>query len=147
VNDQNRNPQHNGQRQNGQQKQQQKHNQQQKQQNGQQGSSKSRRRRSQKQKLPADLWRPVPQLPDPAPIVPAADPTGLIRSLGDPPLQGHATVGGHYLIAVVERAAGLATALAAAAGLLTDPEPDLDLEGDPHANRPGTRVRPLVGGR
>jgi hypothetical protein len=84
------------------------------------GGGKNRWRRAQKQKPPADLWRPVPQLSDPVPIIPASDPTGLIRSLGDPPLQGQATVGGHYVAAVVERSAGLATALAAAAGLLAD---------------------------
>jgi hypothetical protein len=95
------------------------------------GGGKNRRRRAQKAKPPTDLWRPVPQLADPAPIIPATDPTGLIRSLGDPPLQGQATVGGHYLVAVVERASGLATALAAAAGLLADP--DQDDEPDPSA--------------
>jgi hypothetical protein len=73
-----------------------------------------------------DLWRPVPQLPDPAPIVPAPDPTVLLRSLGDPPLQGQGAVAEHYLAAVVERAAGLATALAVAAGLLAEPEADED---------------------
>jgi hypothetical protein len=71
-----------------------------------------------------DLWRPVPQLADPEPIVPAPDPTALMRSLGDPPLQGQGAVAEHYLAAVVERAAGLATALAVAAGLLHDPDPD-----------------------
>jgi hypothetical protein len=73
-----------------------------------------------------DLWRPVPQLADPAPIVPAPDPSVLLRSLGDPPLQGQAAVAEHYLAAVAERAAGLATALALAAGLLADPERDED---------------------
>jgi hypothetical protein len=67
---------------------------------------------------PIDVWRPVPQLPDPETIVPASDPTALLRSLGDPPLPGQGAVAQHYLAAVVERAAGMATALAAAAGLL-----------------------------
>jgi hypothetical protein len=67
---------------------------------------------------PIELWRPVPQLPDPEPITPAMDPTAVLRSLGDPPLPGQGAVAQHYLAAVVERAAGLATALAAAAGLL-----------------------------
>jgi len=44
--------------------------------------------------------------------------------LGDPPLQGQNAVAQHYLGAVVERAAGLATALAAAAGLLALPPED-----------------------
>jgi hypothetical protein len=67
---------------------------------------------------PIDVWRPVPQLPDPEAIVPASDPTALLRSLGDPPLPGQGAVAQHYLAAGVERAAGMATALAAAAGLL-----------------------------
>jgi len=75
-------------------------------------------------KRPVDLWRPVPQLPEPAPIVPASDPSAIIRSLGDPPLLGQAAVAEHYLAAVVERAAGLATALAAAGGLLAPPDDD-----------------------
>jgi hypothetical protein len=73
-----------------------------------------------------DLWRPVPQLADPAPIEPASDPSVLLRSLGDPPLQGQAAVAEHYLAAVAERAAGLATALALAAGLLVTPDLDED---------------------
>lgn len=75
---------------------------------------------------PVDVWRPVPQLPDPEPITPAADPTAVLRSLGDPPLPGQGAVAQHYLVAVVERAAGLATALAAAAGLLGERAADED---------------------
>ena len=67
---------------------------------------------------PGDLWRAVPAVPPPAPIVPAARPSALVRSLGDPPLQGQGAVAEHYLAAVVERASGLAAALAAAGGLL-----------------------------
>lgn len=94
-----------------------------------QPAKKSRRRRSGQKgaNKRLDLWRPVPQLADPAPIVPASDPTLMIRSLGDPPLQGQGAVAEHYLAAVVERAAGLATALAAAGGLLAQPDaPDAD---------------------
>jgi hypothetical protein len=43
-----------------------------------------------------------------------------LRSLGDPPLQGQGAAAGHYLAAVVERAAGLALALAATGGLLAE---------------------------
>lgn len=82
-------------------------------------SSQGRRRRG-RQRKPVDLWRPVPVLADPEPIAPAPDPTALLRSLGDPPLRGQGQVAEHYLAAVVERAAGLATALAAAADLLAD---------------------------
>ena len=80
------------------------------------------RRQKPAKRKPVDLWRPVPQLPDPEPIVPANDPTALVRSLGDPPLQGQGQVAEHYLAAVVERAAQLATALAAAGGLLGSPD-------------------------
>jgi hypothetical protein len=69
---------------------------------------------------PVDLWRPVPPLPPAEKIAPAPDPTALIRSLGDPPLRFHEA--DHYLAAVVERAAGLAAALAASGGLLAPPE-------------------------
>lgn len=89
-------------------------------------AKKSRRRRSGAKAKRLDLWRPVPQLADPEPIRLPPDPTLMIRSLGDPPLQGHGVVGEHYLAAVVERAAGLATALAAAGGLLATPDPDDD---------------------
>jgi hypothetical protein len=84
------------------------------------------RRPKQKQK-PLDLWRPVKALPEPEPITPAADPTALLRSLGDPPLPGQGAVAEHYLAAVVEKAAGLATALAMAGGLLAgEPTDDAD---------------------
>ena len=86
------------------------------------------RRRGQKRNpKPIELWRPVPQLPDPEPIVPVSDPGAVLRSLGDPPLPGQGAVAGHYLGAVVDRAAGRATALAAAAGVLGQ-EPDGDDE-------------------
>ena len=71
-----------------------------------------------------DMWQPVPALPDPEPIEPASDPRMLVRSLGDPPLAGQGAVAEHYLGAVLDRAAGLATALAAAAGLLAEPSDD-----------------------
>ena len=73
---------------------------------------------------PTDLWAAVPALPDAEAIEPAQDPTALLRSLGEPPLPGHGTVAQHYLTAVVERAAALAAALAASAGLLADPDED-----------------------
>jgi uncharacterized Zn finger protein len=108
--------------------QQQGQNQQGQNQQGQNQQGQNRRRQQKRQRppkrKPVDLWRPVPQLPDPEPIVPAADPTALVRSLGDPPLQGQGQVAEHYLAAVVERAAGLATALAAAGGLLGSRDDD-----------------------
>lgn len=71
-----------------------------------------------------DLWRPVPELGEARPIEPASDPAALLRSLGDPPLQGQGQAAEHYLAAVAERAAALATALAAAAGVLQEPDED-----------------------
>jgi hypothetical protein len=83
-------------------------------------------RSKQKRQKPkvVDLWRPVPQLEPPAPVVPVADPAALLRSLGDPPLQGQGAVADHYLAAVVERAASVAVALAASAGLFSTGDDD-----------------------
>jgi len=65
---------------------------------------------------------------DPAALPPARqdvriaeDPGAVARSLGPPPLAGHEVVAEHYLVAVHERTATLAGALAVAGGLL---EPD-----------------------
>ena len=76
------------------------------------------RRRSHGQQRPADLWRPVPSLDDPQPIIPAKDPAAVLRSLGTPPLQGHGALVDYYLAEVVQRAASVAAALAATAGVL-----------------------------
>ncbi|HEX6238629.1 MAG TPA: hypothetical protein VFZ68_15615 [Acidimicrobiales bacterium] len=81
----------------------------------------NRRRRAKKQR-PVDLWRPVAPLPPPEPIAPADDPTALLRSLGTPPLHPRGAVAEHYMATVVERAAALATAVAASADLLAPPE-------------------------
>jgi hypothetical protein len=77
---------------------------------------------------PADLWRPVPQLPEPDDITPATDPTALLRSLGDPPLPRNGLIAGRYFTTVVERAAAMATALAASVELLADTESDTDTD-------------------
>jgi hypothetical protein len=52
------------------------------------------------------------------------DPAALIRSLGPPPLPGQTTYAEHFLAAVVERAAALAGAVAAAAGVSAEPDND-----------------------
>lgn len=90
---------------------------------GKQGGGKRRRKGGGggNRPRPTDLWQPVPALPPPSPIEPAADPRTTLRSLGDPPLAGQGAVAEHYMGAVVDRAAALATALAAAAGLLAEP--------------------------
>ena len=64
----------------------------------------------------AEMWRIPPKSSPPTPITPATDPTALLRSLGRPPLDQNGA--DRYLGAVAERAAGLATALAVAGGIL-----------------------------
>jgi hypothetical protein len=71
---------------------------------------------------PADFWRIPPKAATPPPITRAADPTALLRSLGRPPLDQNGA--DRYLAAVAERAAGLATALAVAAGIFANREED-----------------------
>ena len=80
------------------------------------------RRRSHGGTRPSDLWRRPPPLDDPEPIIPARDPAAVLRSLGTPPLQGHGALVDYYLATVVERAAGVAAALAATANLLGQPD-------------------------
>ncbi len=75
------------------------------------------RRRPNKPK-PVDLWRPVPQLPDPAPIMATSDPGMVMRSLGPPPLHGQGAQAEHAFELVVLKSSQLAAALAATAGLL-----------------------------
>ena len=77
-----------------------------------------------RQDPPSDLWRAAPEPPPPGKVVPVADPTMLLRSLGTPPLPVQAGVADAYLAVVVGRAAGLAVALAAAADLLDDAPTD-----------------------
>ena len=87
--------------------------------NSQNGNGKQAARRTearQAETKPADFWRIPPKAAVPPPITPAADPTALLRSLGRPPLDQNGA--DRYLAAVAERAAGLATALAVAAGIL-----------------------------
>ncbi|HEV3225421.1 MAG TPA: hypothetical protein VGZ52_01255 [Acidimicrobiales bacterium] len=89
----------------------------------QSGTRRSNRPRRNSQR---SLWAAVAAPDAPELIRPAPDPTALIDSLGTPPLRGHGSTAEHYVAAVVERAAALATALAASAGLLAPPEEDGD---------------------
>ncbi|MBA2280257.1 MAG: hypothetical protein H0W25_03345 [Acidimicrobiia bacterium] len=91
--------------------------------NGAKGQQGGRNRRPQGAKS-VDLWGPVPVLSDAEPIVVVGEPDSVLRSLGDPPLQGRSVVAGHYLAAVADRASKLASALAAAAGRLAGPPAD-----------------------
>ncbi|MHB1853633.1 MAG: hypothetical protein ACYCS2_01060 [Acidimicrobiales bacterium] len=85
-----------------------------------------RRRRAGRRPRRVDIWALPPALPAPEPITGAGDPTSLLRSLGPPPLGGHSTTAEHYMAAVIERAAGIAIALAAAADLWRPPTAGLD---------------------
>lgn len=79
---------------------------------------------------PVDLWRPVPPLPEVEPITPVSDPTALVRSLGDAPLSVPGAPAEITIATVVDRGAGLAMALAAAGGLLADPDDAGDEDED-----------------
>jgi hypothetical protein len=58
-------------------------------------------------------------------IVRAEEPAAMIMSLGPAPLPGRETIAEHYFAAIYDRAATLATAVAASADLLEhDREPD-----------------------
>jgi hypothetical protein len=71
---------------------------------------------------PAEFWRIAPKIAAPTRITPATDPTALVRSLGRPPLDHPGA--DRYMASVAQRAAGLATALAVAADILSEPETD-----------------------
>jgi hypothetical protein len=72
---------------------------------------------------PVEMWRPTAALPDIVPIKVPGDSGGMLRSLGDPPFGNKSVLTGHYLTSVVERAAGIAKALAASANLLDETPP------------------------
>lgn len=78
-----------------------------------------RRRRPAGQPATADFWHGVAELPDVRPITVTPDPSALMRSLGDLPLNDSGDVR-YHIAAVIERAASIATALALTAGLLED---------------------------
>lgn len=85
--------------------------------NGQRRRSGSRNGSRQAQK--SDIWRDAEPLPEMEKISVSRDATALLRSLGEPPMNG-AIEAGYTFGAAVERAAGIATALAFSAGLLAD---------------------------
>jgi hypothetical protein len=86
---------------------------------GSAGGRRSRKRQgTRKQGSPAaDFWGGAVKPLQPEPVAAAEDPAALLRSLGTMPLAPQA-MADHYVAAVITRAASLATALAAAAGLL-----------------------------
>jgi len=79
-----------------------------------QGRNNQRRRNSQKNRAPKiDIWREGEPLPPLEPIAIARDSTAMLRSLGEPPMN-NAIEAGYTFGSVVERGAGIATALIAA---------------------------------
>ena len=93
---------------------------------GQRRKSKQRRgnpRPNNRTAPPAEFWRAAPEPPEPPDIVPASDPTALLRSMGMPPLPGQKEASLVTIGQVVLGAHRAAVALAAAADLL-------DLPGD-----------------
>jgi hypothetical protein len=87
-------------------------------------SNQRRNTRPVKEAKPINFWQIAPPLPDVQPIIPGREATALVRSLGDPPLSGNSVVSGHYIAAVVERAAMLSRALATSVDLLGEPDTD-----------------------
>ena len=71
-----------------------------------------------------DFWGPEDaEVLSPAPIRAAQHPTALVQSLGPPPLPNGA-IAQHYFEVIYERAAALAIALAASAGLVSADDAD-----------------------
>lgn len=66
----------------------------------------------------ADFWGRTVTEAAPAPIRPADDPAALVDSLGPPPLPNRELMARAYFASAYDKAATLARALAAAAGLL-----------------------------
>jgi len=83
-----------------------------------------------KVRSPRDFWgaEPTEEL-RPASIRAAQHPTALIQSLGPPPLPNGA-IAQHYFDVIYERAAALAIALAASAGLSRIDASDEDFQDD-----------------
>ena len=81
--------------------------------------SKKRSNRNRSGQQPLEFWKAVPEPSAPRPIVPTADPTAVLRSLGNPPLTGQGENATRHLVLAVTRAAQVATqGLAAPNGLL-----------------------------
>lgn len=86
--------------------------------------TRGRHRARSSDRRPTGFWREPAELEVVGDVAPAADPTAMLRSLGPPPLPGQGDVAGQHYAAVAARAAALATALAAAAGILNEPPDD-----------------------
>jgi hypothetical protein len=83
-------------------------------------NQRNQRNRRQKPTSPVDIWAAPGDLPEVEPIVIPNGVDALVRSLGDGPAIGGSTVLDGYVIAVVERTAAVAAALALSADVLAD---------------------------
>lgn len=97
--------------------------------NGQQGrrsGGQQNQPKAAKQTKPkGSFWGdPTAEVPPPQLVAPASEPAAVVRSLGPPPLGAHDKVAEHYFTAVYDKAVGLASALAAAGGLLATGDED-----------------------
>jgi hypothetical protein len=81
------------------------------------------RRPPAKRPAPVDVWRDPGTLPEIEPIVVSPEAGALLRSLGDPPMVDSSTAT-KYFTTVIQRAAGIAAALALSADLLEQPDDD-----------------------
>lgn len=79
----------------------------------------NQRRRSEETGTRNDIWSSPIALPELEPIAMPTDVGAMLRSLGDPPLQ-HGVAAAYYFNTVVERASGVALALALSADLVED---------------------------
>ncbi|MDH3705429.1 MAG: hypothetical protein OES57_05145 [Acidimicrobiia bacterium] len=85
---------------------------------GKKGRSRSRNRNKRTKQSPKQFWGDVEALPEPQEYsATSPDITAVARSLGRPPIPGQEGAAMHYFTVVYERAAVLATALAAVGGL------------------------------
>lgn len=72
-----------------------------------------------------DIWRAAEPLGEIRPVAVPDEPSAMLRSLGDPPLANGASLA-RYFVAVSERAAATAAALALSADLLAATDASAD---------------------
>jgi hypothetical protein len=84
----------------------------------------NRRRKGNKKNVnPQEFWGRPELLPTAAASARiTSDPSAVVRSLGRAPLSGHHNAADHYFAAVYERSVSLASALAAAGGMIETDE-------------------------
>lgn len=93
--------------------------------NGKKSRNRNRNRSRRAKQSPRQFWGDVEQLPAPKEYDPTSpDITAVVRSLGRPPIPGQEGAAMHYFTVVYERAAVLATALAAVGGLDSSDDDD-----------------------